>query len=654
MENRIQTNSNMVQTNKNRIEFHRNLEMLEFDKIVKELVEYAVTQRAKEQLTILEPYLSELELKRALRDTSEARFLLDEKGTPPIPAMEGVEELIKSAESGAMLLPEQLESIAGMLYAVKRLHDFLVHGADSLSVGLAYHGEELKELKEVREEILRMIRNGYIDDYATESLKSIRRSIAEYSEKIRNKAERLLKEHKEYFSESFVVNRNGHICLPVKKEYKAKMSGTVIDLSASGSTCFIEPAAVSKLCVQLESLKIDEDKEECRILYELSAMIAEVAQEIYQNLEVIVKLDTAFAKGKLSVFWKAKEPQINTVRKIVLKEARHPLLKPENCVPLDFQIGTDQTRGIVITGPNTGGKTVAIKTVGLISLIAQCGLHVPCEQADICMNNQILCDIGDGQNMTENLSTFSSHITNILSILRKVGRESLVILDELGSGTDPAEGMGIAIAILEELKKSNCLFLATTHYPEIKSYADKGDGIVNARMEFDRETLRPKYRMEIGKAGESCALYIAARLGMPREMIERAELEAYGETQMQSTMHLEDMLNKEFVPAIQKQKESKAVNRRADGFNLGDCVMIYPDHKLGIVAKTADTKGELIVQIKNEKFKINHKRLKLHVAAEQMYPEEYDFSIVFDTVANRKARKKMGKGYQGDLEIREE
>ena len=336
------------------------------------------------------------------------------------------------------------------------------------------------------------------------------------------------------------------------------------------------------------------------------------------------------------------------------------------CVPLQFTLG-EGINGIVITGPNTGGKTVAIKTVALCCLMAQCGLHLPCEEAQICMNRNILCDIGDGQSLSENLSTFSAHIVNVLDILRKVTDESLVVMDELGSGTDPAEGMGIAVAILEELKKSGALFLVTTHYPEVKTYAEREKTIINARMTFDRENLKPLYQMVIGEAGESCAFYIAGRLGMPASMLRRAAREAYGEGSVQEQAFgreregtsdqrssktcfpaAQDRRGRGSLPPGEPEKEnvphlvrakSKPMKRQSAAFRRGDSVMIYPDKKIGIVCEPANEKGILRVQLPGKKIWINHKRVKLQVAAQELYPEDYDFSIIFDTVENRKLRR---------------
>ncbi|MDE6939027.1 MAG: DNA mismatch repair protein MutS, partial [Lachnospiraceae bacterium] len=371
---------------------------------------------------------------------------------------------------------------------------------------LAYYDENLYTVEELREEIGRQIRGQEVDDHASKELLQIRKQIAKCEEQMKQKAEQVLRSNKECMADNFCTLRNGRICVPVKKEYKFRIQGNTIDKSSTGNTFFIEPAGAAKYYEELTLLKSSEENEVCRILYTLTALTAESADLMKEDMRMIEKLDFIFSKGKLSIDLDASDPAINTDRRIVLKDARHPLMDKDVNVPLQFEVG-ERARGIVITGPNTGGKTVAIKTVMLNCIMAQCGLHVTCKEADICMNSAYLCDIGDGQDITENLSTFSAHIRNVLEVLNEVNKDSFVIMDELGSGTDPAEGMGIAVAILEELKKSGAIFLVTTHYPEIKEYADKTEGVVNARMTFDRETLKPAYQMVIGEAGESCAFY---------------------------------------------------------------------------------------------------------------------------------------------------
>lgn len=589
--------------------------------------------------------------------------MLEKCGTPPVTTLSEIPELILIAEKGGCLTPEQLQKVAVNLTAVRRLKDYLNRGK-AYDIGLPYYEENLDPLDEIREEISAKIRGDRVDDYASKLLKSLREGIDRTENRMREKADAAIRVNKECMSDSFSTTRNGHICIPVKKEYKFRVSGSVIDKSSTGSTLFIEPTAVAKLYEELQEMKIDEENEERRILYTLTVLLSDKAEIIGRNNATIEKLDFLFAKGKLSLAHEGTEPLINTERYIRLVNGRHPLMDRNVNVPLQFTIGNG-VNGVIITGPNTGGKTVAIKTVALNCLMAQCGLHVSCEKAEICMNNLILCDIGDGQNLSENLSTFSAHITNVLSILKKADNESLVILDELGSGTDPAEGMGIAIAILQELKKSGALYLVTTHYPEVKTYAEKEEGVVNARMAFDKESLAPLYQLVIGEAGESCAFYIAKKLGMPESMLQRAAVAAYGEKttcgrnpeeltgilQNDKSNDAKGELQKEKSAHIRKKKNVSSKNL-SEKFRRGDSVMIYPDKKIGIVCEPVDEKGVLRVQLPDKKIYINHKRVKLHVAAEELYPEDYDFSIIFDSVETRKARHRMERKYvEGMVEI---
>lgn len=341
-------------------------------------------------------------------------------------------------------------------------------------------------------------------------------------------------------------------------------------------------------------------------------------------------LDFIFAKAKLSISMKAIPLRVSTERKIEIKAGRHPLLKASTVVPLDFHIG-GATRGVIITGPNTGGKTVALKTIGLLSLMAQCGLHVPAETGCFTMNNYVLCDIGDGQSISENLSTFSSHLINIIQILKVADDQSMVLL--------------------EELSGKNCLFVATTHYPEIKEFAKSTPGIINARMAFDRQSLLPLYQLVIGEAGESCALYIAKRLGLPDKMIERASFAAYGE----KINITSDVISNEIVYDTQPSKKvivpEVKKTPRSLRLNIGDSVIVYPQKIIGIVYQMANEKGEVGVQIRDKKLLVNHKRLKLHVPASELYPENYDFSIIFESVENRKKKHAMARKHDPNTVI---
>lgn len=618
---------------------------IEFDKIKEKWMELAVTEKAKEMINGLSFYLSESELKRQLKDTTDSRNLIEKLGTPPLTDVQEIKESIAAAERGECLMPYQLERVEKILVAIKRLKDYLSRGK-MYGNHLAYYEENLYTDDALREEILKQIRNGEVDDYASKNLLHTRRQIAKTEEEMKQKAAQIMRSNKEYMADSYSTLRNGRLCVPVKKECKSKIPGMVIGQSATGNTFFIEPASIAKYYEELQLLKTIEENEVYQVLYTLTSMVAAKADIINENTGVIEKLDFIFSKGKLSIGLDATEPAVNTERRIVLKDARHPLMDKNINVPLQFKMG-DGINGIIITGPNTGGKTIAIKTVMLNCIMAQCGLHVTCREADICMNSSYLCDIGDGQNLAENLSTFSAHIKNILEILKEADRESFVIMDELGSGTDPAEGMGIAIAVLEELKKEGCLFLVTTHYPEVKEYACRTQGVINAKMAFDKEILCPVYQMVIGEAGESCAFYIADRLGMPANMLKTAIGHAYGEDAIKNykIKDKQNIIKAKKGNKIEKVKVQKKQKELRDKYNIGDSVMVFPDRKTGIVCEPVNDKGILRVQLKDKKIWINHKRVQLQVAATELYPEGYDFQIIFDTVDNRKTRHDMERKY---------
>ena len=623
---------------------------IEFDKIKELWINLAVTETARERIKNTTFILSEPELRKQLKETTHSKELIEKLGAPPLQNLSEIKDIFTYARKGQCLTPYHLERVEKVLVIINRLKDYLEKGK-MYNNPLSYYEENLNAANEIKDEICRQIRNGAVDDYATKELTQIRSQIARCEDRIKQKADQIMHSHKEYMTDNFCTQRNGRICLPVKKEYKFKIPGSVIDKSTTGNTLFIEPVSVAKYYEELQLLKISEENEIYNILYTLTSMVLAIDEIMDVNISIIEKLDFIFSKGKLSIDLDCTEPAINTERKIILKDARHPLMNKEIAVPLQFKIG-ENIKGIIITGPNTGGKTVSIKTVMLNCIMAQCGLHVSCREADICMNSSFLCDIGDGQNLSENLSTFSAHIKNVLEILKEINHESFVIMDELGSGTDPAEGMGIATAILDELRKSGAIFLVTTHYPEIKEYAEKYDDITNARMTFDKESLCPTYQMVIGEAGESCAFYIADRLGMPKEMLETAIRTAYGENAINQytfqsiTSHSDNKLVKN---KIMKTKHNNKTTELTTKYKIGDSVMVYPDKKIGIVCEPINEKGILRVQLPNKKIYINHKRVKLQVATTELYPENYDFSILFDTVEMRKKRHKMERKYTTDI-----
>ncbi|MCC8022168.1 MAG: DNA mismatch repair protein MutS [Clostridiales bacterium] len=626
---------------------------LAFHQIKEQLAAHAVTQNARERADTLQPCMEETRCRRQMEDTTKARILLEQSGTPPLADTAPIRALMSLAASGAMLLPEQLELLASFAGTTARLKAYL-NQAQSGGSPLAGYGGALADFSELRAEIERCIRHGQVDTAASPGLRGIRRSIENARAQIQTKLNSILQSRKDCFTERTIVRRGGRFVLPVKQSYKNRFPGSVLDISASGGTYFMEPAAVGRLQEQIGTLEAEEEQEIRKVLYQLTVFAEEQAADFKTSMELMETLDFLFAKAKLSRAMDAAAPELTMERRLDLRQARHPLLRPEKCVALDIRFAPG-VQGIVITGPNTGGKTVALKTLGLLSLMAQSGLHIPAEAGSTCcMFSRILCDIGDGQSITESLSTFSAHITQVIAILDQADRDSLVLLDELGSGTDPQEGMGIAAAVLEALCQTGCLLAVTTHYPEMKRYAAERAGLVNARMAFDRDTMRPTYRLEIGQAGESCALDIAKRLGLPKPLLGYARRIAYGSPQREAAQTAFAQPPDLASPRSSGLLKASAVPKEAyqAHFAVGDSVWLLPHNELGIVYRPDGDDGLVTVQVKGEKRQISHKRLKLHVGAQELYPEDYDFSILFDSVETRKARHQMGKRHRPDLEIR--
>ena len=359
------------------------------------------------------------------------------------------------------------------------------------------------------------------------------------------------------------------------KRFQGQFPGRVIDTSGKGTTVFMEPSAVQSLRQALDQLMIDIDTEERRILWELSDRVASEAEPLRGAVRVMTDLDVLFARAKLSLEMDARPAGLTAERRIRLVNARHPLLDRQVCVPLSLELSLPDS-GIAVTGPNTGGKTVCLKTVGLLTLMAQCGLHIPCAEGTVIgMMDAVFCDIGDSQSISQNLSTFSGHMTNIIRILRHCSRDSLVLLDELGSGTDPAEGSGLAAAILEELLRRGCFFMVTTHDPQIKQWAEQTDRVIPGRMAFDRVSLKPLYHLELGKSGKSCAIEIARRLGMDEGLLFRArQVAEHGpETTPEPVRHPMR------VPATRLQRLVRKADSDFEHFCMGDSVLLLPDKR---------------------------------------------------------------------------
>lgn len=500
--------------------------ILEFDKILTRLAGYTVSAAGKELALSLEPSVVPGEIMRAQKETTEAKELWQTSSRIPLDGIHSVEEPVKGAQRGRVLSPEELLAIGSTLRTARLIKKFLVEEKKAQAPVLSALAAGLALFPAIEKAVDRALDpEGTVRDDASPRLCSLRVQAKKLQNRIRDQLEAYIRsgETQKYLQEALVTLRNGRYVLPVKQECKQMVPGIVHDQSASGVTLFIEPMAVADLNNRLRRVEAEEEEEIERILAELSGLVGEAAPEILANLKILARLDLAFAKGRYSLALQATEPLFNTRGYIRLLGARHPLLEGE-VVPIDLELG-GEFHTLVITGPNTGGKTVSLKTVGLLVLMAQAGLHLPARSgSETAVFTKVYSDIGDEQSIEQSLSTFSSHMSNIVAILQEAAGEScLVLLDELGAGTDPEEGSALAVAILQTLHERRVRTVATTHYSNLKLYAYNTPGVQNASVEFDPYTLRPTYRLITGLPGQSNAFAIAARLGLDRSVIAAAE-----------------------------------------------------------------------------------------------------------------------------------
>lgn len=501
------------------------LETLEYRKIIAQLKREMGSAASAKLADELTPLTSEKIIKEELRSTTEAVDLIVRKGPLPTGGLYDIREALLLAKKGGSLTMRQLLEVQNVLGISSEVVAFM---HDDALPELKYIGEMVDlivEFTALEKEISRCIlTEDEMADNASPKLKDIRRSIHQQNQAIKNKLSRIItsSSNKTYLQDTIVTMRDGRYVIPVKQEYRSFFPGMVHDQSKGGATLFIEPQGVVELNNKLRELEVEEQLEIARILAELSSRVAEHYREIRSNLELLIKLDFIMAKGKLSCKMHASEPKIDADGELRLISARHPLIEYKKAVPVDIRIGGDY-RTLIITGPNTGGKTVSLKTAGLLVMMAQSGLHIPASHAStLPIFGEVFADIGDEQSIEQSLSTFSSHMKNIVSIIDKASYDSLVLVDELGAGTDPTEGAALAIAILERFYDSGALTMATTHYNELKKYALATSGVENAAMEFDVETLTPTYRLLIGVPGKSNAFEISKKLGLSESVIERA------------------------------------------------------------------------------------------------------------------------------------
>lgn len=503
------------------------LKKLEYYQILEQISNYCHTYIGKEKVLNLEPSNDKEKIVQMLSETEQAICLLDRKSTPPLSKIANIEIYIKLLESHNTLTSKALLDICNIL---KMSHELKQYFYDDKTISETYQILD-KYFSELYSNplVIQNIENSILDentisDNASNTLKKIRRSYKQTEQDIKNQLNSILHSstYSKYIQENIVTIRNNRYVIPIKQEYKDKVKGFTHDISSSGSTYFIEPISIFQLNNVLNNLKIEEEIEVEKILQILSSSLFPYTEELLKNIEFIGILDFIFAKAKYSKKIKGITPKINTEKNINLIKARHPLIPENQVVPITIDIGHDFSL-LIITGPNTGGKTVTLKTVGLLCCMACSGLNIPAEEnSSIYVFDEIFADIGDDQSISDSLSTFSSHMKNIANIVNTATSDSLVLVDELGSGTDPLEGANLAISILEYLKNNNTLTIATTHYQELKQYALTTNRVQNASVEFDIENLKPTYRLLIGIPGKSNAFAISEKLGLKKEILDNA------------------------------------------------------------------------------------------------------------------------------------
>ena len=497
---------------------------LEFDKIRAMLASLCPTSGAKELALTLTPYIYAEQIERHQKATTDARRLLEAKGMPPFGTVVDINDICERATKGATLTPRELLDVAMLLRSSRSLLDF-IRSNKTFDTSLDGMFERLIPNRTVEDRIMRsIVSEDMIADEASSALSDIRRKIRVGNQKIKETLAKYISgSYSKYLQENIVTQRSGRYVIPVKVEYRNEVKGLVHDSSSSGATVFIEPMAVVEANNELRMLENKEKLEIERVLSELSAGVAGISDALCLNYANITEIAFCFGCANLSIKLDATEPILNTRRACNLVRARHPLIDKSIVVPISLSLGYDYDT-VVITGPNTGGKTVSLKTLGLLSIMAQSGLHIPADEgSSVCIFENILVSLGDEQSIEQSLSTFSAQMVNIVSIIKEKTSKSLVLFDELGAGTDPIEGAALAVAIIEDVRASGALCAATTHYTELKTYAMNTEGVTNASCEFDVETLRPTFKLIVGAPGKSNAFAISQKLGLSEAILSRAE-----------------------------------------------------------------------------------------------------------------------------------
>ena len=576
---------------------------------VKELIKnYCVSSLGKELIEKTNPSGNFNIVKRRLNENKEARKILENSNHIPLEGLFNINPIIEKVEKGMILEPNELISVEDFLRGCRKIKSFM-RDKEFYSPKLSSYALNICECVNIEEEIKYCIKNNKVDSEASKELKKIRRSIEITEERIKERLNKFITSsaNKKYIQEFIISKRDDRYVIPIKASYKNEVDGRVLDTSAKGTTVFIEPSSISKYSLELITLKSEESVEEYKILSYLTELIYEKIQNIKLNNNGYIKI----VNGK------------------------HPLLT-KNVVPLNFEVGKDY-RSLIITGQNAGGKTVTLKTVGLLTLMTQCGFDIcASEDTEISVFEKVFVDIGDNQSIENALSTFSSHIKNIADIMSRANNKTLVLFDEIGSGTEPNEGASLAIAILEEFYKMGCIIVASTHYGEIKKFATNHPHFENAGMMFDKDTLEPMYKLTIGKSEDSNALFISKKMGIKDKVLNKAK------SYMSDKNYDFDLISESKISM--KPIEEEEVLKNLPNLEIGDKVKLLDYDDYGIVYKTIDKYNNVEVLYKEEFIKVNIKRIELSLKAKDLYPVGYDLNSLFVSFEERKLEKDIARG----------
>jgi DNA mismatch repair protein MutS2 len=596
----------------------RVLKVLEFEKVKEQLLAFVASTLGQDKVRDLIPSTNFEEVVKWQEETDEAAKVFRLKGNVPLSGIFNIRPHVKRSAIGGILSPGELTQVASTIRVSRQMKRFIEDMVDDqieLPI-LSQYVSKIIVLADLEEKIRNAIdESGEVIDSASDTLRHLRHQLRSNESRVREKLESMIRSSnaQKMLSDSIVTIRNDRYVIPVKQEYRSHYGGIIHDQSSSGQTLFIEPQAIVQLNNQLQEIRVKEQLEIERILAELSAYVAEFEQELLTIVYVLAELDFMFSKARFAHKIKASKPLVNQDGIIALYKARHPLIPKEEVVANDVMLGKDFTT-IVITGPNTGGKTVTLKTVGLCVLMAQAGLQIPAlDGSEIAIFDSVYADIGDEQSIEQSLSTFSSHMVNIVDILKKVDFNSLVLFDELGAGTDPQEGAALAISILDEVYKRGARVIATTHYPELKAYGYNRPGVVNASVEFDVETLSPTYKLLIGVPGRSNAFEISKRLGLSDHVIENARNQISADTNQIENMIAS--LEKSRREAENDRLEANDYLKNAEKLHkdIQNQMIAFYDQKDSIVEKAQEKATEIVEKAKAESEYIIRELRKLRI-----------------------------------------